>query len=221
MPTQPAEYVEAIEHLPTGSALVIPDVSWAEYEALLAELGDGYAVRVSYDEGRLEIVTPSAKHEKVKEFILRLVHVLATERGTNLETFGSTTFKHKALRKGAEPDTCFYVEHAALVVGRDELDLAVDPPPDVIVEVDVSHGSIRKMTFYAQIGVPELWRYDGRRAVMYRLSGTSYQETPASVAFPSFTADTLTALVRRIDTEGQQAVLEAFRKSLRADDPQA
>jgi len=173
-------------------------------------------VRVSYDEGRLEIVTPSAKHEKCKEFILGIARVLAEEFGTALETFGSTTFKQKALRKGAEPDTCFYVEHAALVVGRDELDLAVDPPPDVIVEVDVSHSSVRKMAFYGQIGVPELWRYDGRRAVMYRLSGTSYHETPASVAFPAFTADTLTALVRRIDTEGQQTVLEAFRKSLRA-----
>ena len=201
--------------MPAGSALVIPDVSWAEYEALLAELGDDYAVRVSYDEGRLEIVTPSAKHDKVKEFILRLVSVLATELGTNLETFGSTTFKQKALKKGAEPDTCFYVEHAALVIGRDELDLGVDPPPDVVVEVDVSHGSLRKMTFYAQIGVPELWRYDGRRAVMYRLSGTAYQETPASLAFPSLTAETLTDLIRQIDTEGQQTVLEAFRKSLR------
>ena len=216
MPTPPAEYVDAIDHLPAGSALVIPDVSWPDYEALLAQLGDGYAVRVSYDDGRLEIVTPSARHEKIKEFILAIARVLASELGTALETFGSTTFKTKALRQGAEPDTCFYVEHAGLVVGRDELDLAVDPPPDVIVEVDLSHSSTRKMTFYAQIGVPELWRYDGRRVVIYRLGGTSYHETPSSVAFAPVTADTLTAIIRRIDTEGQQTVLEAFRKSLRA-----
>jgi Uma2 family endonuclease len=215
MPTHAAAYIDAIRHLPDGSALIVPDVSWAEYEDLLAELGDGYAVRVSYDEGRLEIVSPSTKHEKCKEFILRLAHVMATELGTSLETFGSTTFKHEASRKGAEPDTCFYVQRAAHVIGRDDLDLAIHPPPDVVVEIDVSHSSVRKLAFYAQLGVPEVWRYDGERASMYRLSDTRYEEVPASLAFPVFTADAMTALLQQVRTEGQQTVLESFRTSLR------
>lgn len=105
MPTQTAEYVDAIEHLPAGSTLVISEVSWADYERLLEELGDGYAPRIWYDEGRLEIVTPSGRHERAKEFIPALARVIAEERGTPLETPGSTTYKQEALRKGAEPDT--------------------------------------------------------------------------------------------------------------------
>ncbi len=136
-------FLDAIRHLPVGGVLSIPDVPWADYEALLTELGDGYAVRVMYDRGRLEIVSPSDRHEKLKEFIQDVARVLADELGTDLESFGSTTFKHPDLRKGGEPDTCFYVQHAAQVVGRDGLDLTVDPPPDVVVEVDVSHSSAR------------------------------------------------------------------------------
>ena len=216
MPTQAAStYLEAIRHLPVGSALIVPEVSWAEYEALLAELGAGYAVRVTYDEEGLEIVSPSAKHEKCKEFIRDIARVLAGELGTGLEGFGSTTLKHEALQQGAEPDTCFYVQHAAQVIGKDELDLAVAPPPDVVVEIDLSHSSQRKLAFYAKLGVPEVWRYDGQRASMYLRSGTGYAEVPASLAFPTFTADALTALLRQLGTEGQQAVLEAFRRSLR------
>jgi Uma2 family endonuclease len=216
MPTQAAStYIEAIRHLPVGSALIIPDVSWAEYEELLAELGDGYAVRVAYDRGRLEIVSPSWKHEKWSWFVGLIAHVLATEFETHLESFGSTTFKHPALQQGAEPDACFYVQHAAQLIGKDELDLAVDPPPDVVVEIDASHSSKRKLIFYATLGVPEVWRYDGQRASMYQRSGTGYTEVPASLAFPAFTADTLTALLSQLKTEGQQTVLETFRRSLR------
>ena len=215
MPTQTAEYVDAIEHLPAGSTLVIPDVSWADYERLLEELGDGYAPRVWYDDGRLEVVTPSGKHERAKDFILRVAHVLAEELGIPLEALGSTTFKQKTFRRGAEPDTCFYVQHATQVIGKDEIDLATDPPPDVIVEVDIHHTSLRKMAFYAQLGVPEVWRYDGSRVFMYRVSADGYEEMPSSLTFPALTADTLSSLLGQVVAEGQHAVLTRFRASLR------
>lgn len=216
MPTAATHiYLDAIRHLPVGGALSIPGVSWADYEALLEELGDRNAVRVAYDDGRLEIVSPSDRHERAKEFIQNVARVLADELGTELESVGSTTFKHPDLKKGAEPDTSFYVQHAAQVIGRDGLDLTVDPPPDVVVEVDVSHSSAMKLRVWAEIGVPEVWRYDGERTVMYRRSGDGYVEVPESLAFPSFTAETLAALLHRLRAEGQQAVLTAFRQSLR------
>ena len=208
-------FLDAIRHLPVGGALSIPDVPWADYEALLTELGDGYAVRVMYDRGRLEIVSPSDRHEKLKEFIHDVARVLADELGTDLESFGSTTFKHADLKKGAEADTCFYVQHAALVVGRYGLDLTVDPPPDVVVEVDVSHSSEAKLRVWADFGVPEVWRYDGETTVMYQRTAEGYVESAASLAFPSFTADTLTGLLDRLRSERQQAILIAFRHSLR------
>lgn len=216
MPTAATHtYLDAIRHLPVGGALSVPGVSWADYQALLAELGDSYAVRITYDRERLEIVSPSDRHEKIKEFICAVAHVLADEMATDLETFGSTTFKHPALKQGAEPDTCFYVQHAAQVIGRDGLDLTVDPPPDVVVEVDVSHSSTAKLSVWAAFGVPEIWRYDGTQTVMYQRSGDGYIEIPASLAFSLLTAEALTDLLQQLRTKGQQAVLTAFRQSLR------
>ena len=215
MPTSATHtYLDAIRHLPAGGGLSLPDVSWADYEALLTELGDGYAVRVTYDRGRLEIVSPSTKHEAWKEFILRVADALAGALGTNFESFGSTTLKDPTIEQGVEPDTCFYVQHAAAIVGKDVIDPMADPP-DVVVEVDVAHSSAHKLAIYAQLGVPEVWRYDGERAVMYERSGDGYREIPASLAFPPFTAETLTGLLHRLQTEGQQAVLTGFRNSLR------
>lgn len=215
MPTQAATYVDAIRHMPAGSTLIIPDVSWAEYEQLLADLGDGYAVRLTYDQGRLEIMSPSTRHGRYGAFVERVAHVLASELKLDLESFGSATFKEPALKQGAEPDTCFYVQHAAQVVGKMDLDLAVDPPPDVIVEIDVSHSSKRKLAFYAKLGVPEVWRFKEPRALIYHLTGTEYTEASTSLAFPVLTADMLTGVLLQIRTDSAQAVLEAFRESLR------
>ncbi|PYV13463.1 MAG: hypothetical protein DMG07_14395 [Acidobacteria bacterium] len=215
MTTPTANYLDAIAHLPSGGTLILTEVPWAEYEQLLAELGEGYAVRVSYDQGRLEIMTPSAKHEKYKELILRLADLAADELGCDLDSFGSTTFKREQLAKGAEPDTCFYVQHAASVTGKDRIDLGIDPPPDVVVEIDVAHDSTGKLAIYASLGVPELWRYDERRLQIYHLTDREYVEAPGSRAFPVLTSDVLSRFLERSKTEPQRAVLKSFREWLR------
>jgi len=214
--TQTANYLDAIAHLPAGGTLILADVPWTEYEQLLADLGDGYAVRVSYDQGRLEIMTPSAKREKYKDLILRLADTAADELGCDLDSFGSTTFKQEQLAKGAEPDTCFYVQNAAGVIGKDQIDLSTDPPPDVVVEIDVAHGSASKLAIYASLGVPELWWYDERRLQIYHLTGQGYVEAPGSRAFPVLTSDVLSRFLERSKTEPQRAVLRSFREWLRA-----
>src|SRR3712207_1549441 len=109
MSTETASYRDAIAHLPAGGTLLLYQVSWEDYEQLLADLGDGYTVRISYDEGRLEIMSPLAEHEAYKDLIHDLVRMLAIETGVTLETRGSTTLKQQVLAKGAEPDSCFYV----------------------------------------------------------------------------------------------------------------
>jgi Uma2 family endonuclease len=212
MTTQTANYLDAIEHLPAGSTLILTEVPWEEYEQLLADLGNGYGVRVSYDRGRLEIMSPSPKHEKYKELILRLADTLADELGYELESFGSTTFKQEQFAKGAEPDTCFYVEHAASVTGKDQLDLSADPPPDVVVEVDVAHSSLSKFPLYAALGVPEIWRYDERRVQIYHLTEQGYVEAPASRAFPVLTSDALFRFLKQGRTQGRRAILQSFRE---------
>ena len=215
MTTQTANYLDAIAHLRSGGTLILTEVPWTEYEQLLAELGEGYAFRVSYDRGRLQIETPSAKHEKYKDLILRLADLAADELGCDLDSFGSTTFKREQLAKGAEPDTCFYVQHAASVTGKDRIDLGIDPAPDVVVEIDVAHDSTGKFAIYASLGVPELWRYDERRLEIYDLTDRGYVEAPGSRAFPALTGDVLSRFLERSKTEPQRAVLRSFRAWLR------
>ena len=216
MSTRTGSYVEAIDHLPDGAILVLPQVSWEDYEKLLEDLADRPGIRLSYDEGRLEIMTPSAEHEEYKEFILRLAQVFSEERGIPLETRGSTTWKRRTVRKGTEPDTCFYVASAHRIVGRRTIDLETDPPPDVVVEIDMTNESLGKFPTYAALGVPEIWRYDGTRVQMYTFTGTSYADAVRSTFFPGLTCELLLEFLEQSKRAGQTDALQAFRHRLRS-----
>jgi Uma2 family endonuclease len=210
--------IEAIEHLPSGSTLLVPDVTWEEYEALLSDLGEGYGVRIHYDRGNLSIMSPSAKHEKIKDLILRMADAVADELGCDLVSFGSTTFKRRDLDAGAEPDTCFYVQNAPSVLGKDQLELGLDPPPDVVVEIDVSHASpSSKLEFYARIGVPELWRYDGKEVHILHRTREGYMAAEASRAFPIFTTTALARFLTEARTESPRRVLQSLREWIRSE----
>jgi Uma2 family endonuclease len=222
MSTATVDYLDYITHLPAGATLRLNDVSWDEYEELLSRMGDDWpGYRVSYDCGRLEIMSPRADHEYPKEFILILARALSEETDTPLETFGSTTYRRRSKMKGAEPDTSFYVQNAARVIGRETLDFEIDPPPDVVVEIDTTNESLGKFKIYAALGVPEIWRYDGERASFFRLAGDDYREIADSLAFPSLTAAALTEFVARSKTQGQSATLKIFRQWCRAHAPSA
>jgi Uma2 family endonuclease len=114
-----------------------------------------------------------------------------------------------------EPDTCFYVQHAASVTGKDRIDLTTDPPPDVVVEIDVVQKSMSKFPIYASLGVPEQWRYDGRRLQVYHLTEQGYVEAPASRPLAALTSDVLSRFLERGKREPQRAVLKSFREWLR------
>lgn len=212
MSTEIVDYMDAIEHLPAGATLRLSSVSWEEYEALLADSGDWPGVRLSYDDGKVEIMSPSPEHEEYKDFILRLAQAISDESDITLETRGSATYRQKRLAKGAEPDTCFYVQNAARVIGKRKLDLEVDPPPDIVVEIDPTNESLSKFSIYAAFGVPEIWRYDGEQAYIYKFANQTYEEVSASLAFPSLTADALTEFIKQSKTQGQTAALTAFRE---------
>jgi Uma2 family endonuclease len=216
MTTQAAGYMDAIAHLPAGGRLILTDISWEEYEELLLDLAEWPGVRVFYDRGRLEIMSPTTRHEMYKDLILRLVDLLADNVGVTLESRGSTTFKQKQLAQGAEPDTCFYLQNADRIIGLGDIDLTKDPPPDILVEIDVTNESTGKFGFYAAIGVPEIWRYDERRVQMFHLKDRGYVEISASEAFPMLTSEILCDLLEQSKTEGQSAALSSFRQWLRS-----
>src|SRR2546427_1959225 len=159
MPVAATDYLDAIAHLPVGAVLRFDDVPWEEYEQLLTDLGERYAVRIFYDHGRMEIMAPSTVHERPKNIISRLVNAIADELNIDIESLGSTTFRSQWKAKGAEPDDCFYVQNASAVIGKDEdFDIESDPPPDIVVENERGSASLHKFAVYSALCVPENWR---------------------------------------------------------------
>lgn len=216
MSTRAANYLDAVEHLPADAMLILHDVSWDDYEHLLEDLEARPGVRVAYRKGRLEIMSPSPKHEKIKAFVHDLVTLFCHEKRLTMENLGSTTFKRKRDEQGAEPDVCFYVTHLEQIIGKDEVDPDSGPPPDVVVEVDVTNESAMKFEIYAAFGVPELWRYHRGRFFMYRLSGARYIEISSSDVFAGLTASVLADFIEQSSTQGRTAALAAFRDWIRA-----
>ena len=194
---------------------VLHNVSWETYERLIADLQDQSHYRVFYDHGTLEIMSPSLKHEVYNRAISDLIRVMTLDLGIDIINAGSTTLKLKGKKRGAEPDTCFYIHNEALMRGKTEVDLTADPPPDVIFEVDITSGSVNKALIYAAFGVPELWRYDGKNFRIYQLKGRRYVEAGKSLACPWLTAASLAEFMQQTRSEGPSAALRAFRDSLR------
>ncbi len=215
-----ASVLAVIPTLEPGERREIADIAWEDYEDLLAEVGDDYPVRISFLSGTLEVMAPLALHEAYKDVILRMVGVLTLELGMECESRGSTTFKRKDLLRGAEPDTCFYIRNAARVLGKETIDLATDPPPDIVVEIDITHPSRKKFDTYAQLGVAEVWVYNGKRIRMYELTGTAYLERPSSPTFPFVTAKALAGFLDRSRADGHNAAIRAFQAWVREHKPE-
>jgi Uma2 family endonuclease len=175
--------------------IVLRNIDWVLYEKLLAAHLDRSVPRFTYDHGDLEIMSPSAEHEEIKDIVTLLVNIWAPEQGSDIRSFGSTTFRREDLVRGFEPDGCFYIKSVDLIRGKPNLDLNVDPPPDLLVEIDLSNSSINKMAIYAEIGVPEVWRYDGNQVLIMTLEGSAYLGREESACLPGLTRALLVRLI--------------------------
>jgi Uma2 family endonuclease len=180
---------------PTTQPVILEGVSWATYERLLADVDDSNALRCAYNQGTLELMTPSFDHERLNRLLAELVAAIAAGLDLDYEQAGSTTFKREDVGRGFEPDSCFYLAHAETVRGRRRIDLATDPPPDLVLEIDITHPSLDKLPIYAAVGVPEVWRYDGNRVVLYGLTTQGYEELNVSLVLAGVTCDELAALL--------------------------
>jgi Uma2 family endonuclease len=209
------DYMAAIETLPQGASLVLPNISWEEYEHFLSEYPERPGLLVWYDQGTLTIMSTTPEHEEYKDTFLRLISALAEELDIDLESRGSATFRKKIKARGVEPDTCFYVQNAHCLIGQRTIDLNVDPPPDVAVEIDNTADSTKKFSIYASLEVPELWLYNLTQVRFYKLEDGVYYEIENSIAFPLLSSDMLTNFIEQSKTEGQTATLKAFRKWVR------
>src|SRR5437867_152246 len=139
---------------PAEQRVVLHNVTWDTYERLLAEHAGRSAPRLTYDRGELEVMSPLPEHERLNRAIQLLVPLVAAEIGVKVYSLGSTTFRREDAQRGFEPDSCFYVQNLAAARGKRALDLAVDPPPDLMVEIDITSPSLPKLPIYAAFRVP-------------------------------------------------------------------
>lgn len=197
-----------------GQQLLLEEVSWQQFENILTELGEHRAARLSYSNGRLEIMLPLPEHEKAKEMIGDMVKILLEARQIAFESLGSTTLKNERMTQAVEPDTCFYIQHQAAVIGKNRLDMSIDPPPDLAIEIDLT--SRTQLDNYRILGVPELWRYRQQALQIHILQGGQYVESDSSSAFPGIPIiELVNRAVRQSQVSGRTQAIQAFRSWVR------
>lgn len=195
--------------------VVLHHISWHTYEQLLAEMGDNRTVRLCYDRELLEIMTPLLDHENPKRILEKFVDALAEEGNIEILSVGSTTLKRPDLAKGAEPDSSFYIQNERLVKGKSRIDLTTDPPPDLVIEIDVSSSSVDREGIYAAMGVPEIWRCDRGVVKFLQLEAGKYIMVERSLAFPLLSVTELTKFFSQSQTLGETTLLRSFRAWVR------
>jgi Uma2 family endonuclease len=199
--------------VPPGQRLLMQDVTWQEFETILEELGDHRSARLAYDNGTLEMMMPLPEHEDDKEIVGDLIKALLEELDIEFRSLGSTTFK-KSQTQGLEPDQCFYIQNEAAIRGKKRIDLSVDPPPDLAIEIDVT--SRTHPSIYEALGVPELWRFDQGKLQINVLQDGSYAlvaESPNFLGLPL--CEVLPHYLAESKIIGRNKVLRAFRRWVR------
>ncbi len=200
---------------PAESSFLLRGVSWRFYETCLAEIGDR-AIRLTYHRGNLEMMSPSKEHERCKRAMGRIIEALTEELNIPIQSAGSTTWRRKDLACGLEPDECYYVQHESAVRGRDECDTATDPPPDLAVEIEISKPAVDRMPVYAELGIRELWRYDGESLCVWELGpGRQYEPATRSLSFPFLPLEEVSRFMTARNQSDETTWIRSFREWVR------
>jgi len=195
--------------------VVLKNISWQTYQSLIIDFEREPAMRLTYDCGTLEIRMPLAPHETYKKILGRLIETATEELDLEIRSLGALTCSREDLAKGLEPDQCYYIQNEAVVRGIEQIDLTKLPPPDLAVEIDITSSSLDRFSIYADLKVPEIWRYDGQLLVIYGLLGNEYIMQDSSIALPLLkTADILQFLSLSASV-GENNLVKQFRQWLR------
>ncbi len=216
-PAQGCPGIDSVPRVPSAAAppeqrILLHGIRWETYESLLSDLENSSGPRLTYDRGTLEIMSPLPKHERSNRLVAALVETITEEWGQEVDSLGSTTFRRQDVERGFEPDSCFYLQHAETMRDKAEIDLTIDPPPDLVLEIDITHSCLPKLPIYAQFGVPEVWRYNGSSLKILVLENGEYQERGESSALPGANRDQLSALLREQSSLGRIAWLRRVRE---------
>jgi Uma2 family endonuclease len=195
---------------------VLHCVSWEQYGKFLEAIGENH-VRVTYDRGNIEFMSPQPIHEVYKLFFGRLFDAFLVELDIPMKPLGSTTFRRPEAEAGLEPDQCYYFSSAFRVRSWWTFDLAVDPPPDLAIEIDNTTSCLDRMHVYAGLRIPEVWRFDGERLEVHRLQADgAYQIVPRSVELPFVPLDDIPALLHQsMECQEDRALMRGLREWVR------
>jgi Uma2 family endonuclease len=192
--------------------ILLPSIRWETYRAIAQDLEAQPSKRLTYDKGFLEIRMPSDLHENYKKILGRIVEALTETLGMEILSLGSMTCDREDLAKGLEPDQCYYIQNEALVWGKDKIDLQIYPPPDLAIEIDITSSSLNRFAIYAQLGVPEVWRYDGHVISIHHLVGVRYILSDRSIAFPLLRTNDLQNFLELKSTLKENALIRQVRE---------
>lgn len=192
--------------------LLLHDVSWESYIAIGNALCDRPALRMTYDRGSLEFMVTSSQHEIYKRWFSRLIEALTEECNRPIVTAGNMTFQRENLDRGLEADDCFWIAHEPRMRGKLTWDPAIDPPPDLALEIEISRSALPRMSIYAALGVPEVWRFDGSamRVELLQSDGT-YAVVERSLAFPAIPVNEIVPFLQPSAELDSISVLRSFR----------
>lgn len=196
--------------------VVLKQIRWQTYQALLGDFEQNPAIRLTYDHGTLEIRMPLDPHETYKKRIGRLIEAATEELDLEIRSLGSRTCYREDLEKGLEPDQCYYIQHEAQVRGVKQIDLTQFPPPDLAVEVDITSSSLDRFMIYAALQVPEIWRYDGKALTIHCYQFGDYQICDSSLAIPQLQAADLNQFLDLNTSLGENNLIKQFRQWLRS-----
>lgn len=190
--------------------------TWDEYVKLRDD--DEYRnIRMTFDRGSLELMSPTSFHERPKVFLTLCISAWAAESQLKILCWGSMTFRREDLERGLEPDNCYYSQNFATILDHEEIDLLVDPPPDLALEVDITSSSINRMSIYAAMGVPEIWRWHDDTLQIYRLDASGvYSPAETSWALPGFPVELAVQFVLRRPVVDEVTFINEFRAACRA-----
>jgi Uma2 family endonuclease len=192
--------------------VTLQGITWQTYQSLVQDLESQPAKRLTYDNGMLEIFMPLPPHETYKRLLGRLVEIVTEELDLEIRSLSASTWSRKDLLKGVEADECYYIQNEAAVRGKMEIDLSMDPPPDLAIEIDISSPSLPRLPIYAALGVPEVWQFDGDSLKILGLAATEYSPQRQSLALPMVTVEVVQRFLLQAQEMGETSWAKAVRQ---------
>ncbi len=205
--------IERVVIEPPETRMVLENVTWETFVSL-ADERRGSIPRMTFDNGLLEMMSPKREHENIGRLIGRIIETYSEIKNIEIISVASVTVKRSDLSKAFEADESYFVTHAVQLLGKREMDFDADPPPDLVVEVEITSSAIQKMLLFAAMSVPEVWRHDGRNLQMFRLVDRAYHPIGSSIELPGLSATQINQILSDRDAVGETKLIQRFRREV-------